>query len=130
MPLSAQDKQDLVALEHAMWSEETRFDLPFQEKRFAADFMEFGRSGRTYTRAQIIRTDRSPIEAKLKNLAVHELDSSTVLITYKSEASFGNEIEHALRSSVWVRTVSGWQMRFHQGTPCQPNTSVTGHGAA
>jgi hypothetical protein len=96
MPLSAQEQQDLVALEHAMWSEEKRFDLPFQEESFAADFMEFGRSGRTYTRAQIIRTDRSPIEAKLKNLAVHELDSATVLITYESEAKFGNEVEHAL----------------------------------
>ena len=130
MPLSAQEHQDLVALEHAMWSEEKRFDLPFQEETFAADFMEFGRSGRTYSRAQIIRTDRSPIEAKLKNLVVHELDSATVLITYESEAKFGNEVEHALRSSVWVRTVRGWQMRFHQGTPCQPNTLVAGHGAA
>jgi hypothetical protein len=71
MPLSVQDQQDLVALEHAMWSEDKRFDLPFQEERFAADFMEFGRSGRTYTRSQIIRTDRSPIDAKLKNLVVH-----------------------------------------------------------
>jgi len=130
MPLSAQDQQDLVALEHAMWSEEKRFDLRFQEERFAADFMEFGRSGRTYTRAQIIRTDRSRIEAKLKNLSVHELDSATVLVTYESEATIGNEVEYALRSSVWVRTVRGWQMRFHQGTPCQPNTLVTGHGAA
>ena len=113
-----------------MWCEETRFDLPFQEERFAPDFMEFGRSGRTYTRAQIICTDRSPIEAELKNLVVHELDASTALLTYESAARFGVEVEHALRSSVWVRTVKGWQMRFHQGTPCRPNTLVTAHGAA
>ena len=113
-----------------MWSEEKRFDLPFQEARFAADFMEFGRSGRTYTRAQIICTDCSPIDAKLKNLIVHELDSAAALLTYESEAKFGNEVEHALRSSVWVRTGSGWKMRFHQGTPCQPNTLVTVRGAA
>ena len=130
MPLSAQDHQDLVALEHEMWSEDKRFDLPFQEERFASDFMEFGRSGRTYTRAQIIRTDRSPIEAQLKSLVVHELNSATALVTYESEAKFGSEVEHALRSSVWVRTATGWQMRFHQGTPCQPNTLVATHGAA
>jgi len=113
-----------------MWSEEKRFDLAFQEARFAADFMEFGRSGRTYTRAQIIRADSSPIEAKLKNLIVHELDATTALVTYESEARFGNEVEYALRSSVWVRAVGGWQMRFHQGTPCQPNTLGAAHGAA
>jgi hypothetical protein len=84
MPLSAQDHQDLTALEHAMWQESTRFDLAFQEARFAADFLEFGRSGRTYTRTQIIRTDRSPINAKLTNLQLHALDVSTALVTYDS----------------------------------------------
>lgn len=130
MFLSSQDQQDLVALERAMWSEEKRFDLAFQEERFAAHFVEFGRSGRTYTRAQIIRTDRAPIDAKLKNLVVHDLDAATALVTYESETKLGHEVEHALRSSVWVRTVRGWQLRFHQGTPCQPSTLVSGHGAA
>lgn len=113
-----------------MWREETRFDLAFQEERFAADFMEFGRSGRTYTRAQIIHTDRSPIKAVLKHLLVHELDAATALVTYESEAQFGSAVEHALRSSVWVRTGNGWQMRFHQGTPCQPNALAAAYVVA
>jgi hypothetical protein len=130
MSLTAQDQRDLIALEHAMWSEETRFDLDFQEARFASDFLEFGRSGRTYTRSQIICTDRSPIAATLRNLQVRELDTSTALVTYESEARFGEQIEHALRSSVWTRAQEGWQMRFHQGTPFQPQAQGNGHSAA
>ncbi len=130
MPLPAQDKQELIALEHAMWSEDTRFDLAFQETRFSPDFIEFGRSGRTYTRTQIIRTDKSPIKATLRNMVVHELSATTALVTYESEARFGDDVEHALRSSVWVRRTGAWQMRFHQGTPCQPNTLGAAQGAA
>ena len=53
-----EDKAELTRLEQAMWRAETRLDLAFQEARFAPDFLEFGRSGRVYNRAQIIRTDR------------------------------------------------------------------------
>jgi hypothetical protein len=130
MPLSTQDQQDLIALEHAMWNEQTRFDLDFQEARFAVDFLEFGRSGRAYNRSQIIRTDRSPIVAMLRNFQVRELDTSTALVTYESEARFGEEVEHALRSSIWTRTQDRWQMRFHQGTPFLPEAPGSENSAA
>ena len=120
MLLSAKDERELLSLEHAMWQESTRFDLAFQEARFAADFLEFGRSGRTYTRSQIIRTDSSPINATLTNLQICALDQATVLVTYDSEAVYDNEVEHARRSSIWTRGEAGWQMRFHQGTPFNP----------
>lgn len=117
MSLSAQDEHDLISLERAMWHESTRFDLAFQESRFAADFVEFGRSGRTYTRAEIIRTDPHPITAVLKGLQVRALDVNTALVTYDSEAVYDGKVEYAHRSSIWSRGTNGWQMRFHQGTP-------------
>jgi hypothetical protein len=117
MLLSAEDQCEIASLEHAMWQESTRFDLAFQEARFAAEFLEFGRSGRTYTRSQIIRTDSSPINATLTKLQICALDLATVLVTYDSEALYDNEIEHSHRSSIWTRGNSGWQLRFHQGTP-------------
>ena len=116
-----------------MWREETRFDLVFQEQRFASDFMEFGRSGRTYTREQIIRTEASPIQAKLPlpNLKVRVLDVNTVLITYDSEATYEGVVEYAHRSSIWSRTEGYWVMRFHQGTAYQPSSQQSGgHSAA
>ena len=118
--LDPDDKAELTRLEEAMWRAETRFDLAFQEARFAPDFVEFGRSGRVYNRAQIIRTDKHPIEASLRNLRLVELDENTVLVTYNSVAVFDGVHEHARRSSIWCRSPAGWVMRFHQGTPYDP----------
>jgi hypothetical protein len=118
--LDPDDKAELTRLEEAMWRAETRFDLAFQEARFAPDFVEFGRSGRVYNRAQIIRTDKHPIEASLHNLRLLKLDENTVLVTYNSVAVFDGVHEHARRSSIWCRSPAGWVMRFHQGTPYDP----------
>ena len=125
--LNAKDRAEIIRLEEAMWREAMRFDLEFQEARFSDDFVEFGRSGRVYTRAEIIRTDSHPIHAKLPlaNLHVTALDDNIVLVTYNSEAVYAGVVEHARRSSIWSRSPSpnqspkqaAWVMRFHQGTP-------------
>jgi hypothetical protein len=117
MKIAKLDKDLLKELEESLWRSETRFDLTFQEKIFAPDFFEFGRSGRIYTRDQIIRTASSPILAKLplSHFNVHELDDRNVLVTYISEVQY-EEMEKANRCSVWSRSADGWQLRFHQAT--------------
>lgn len=118
MELNESEFEILKSLEESLWKSETRFNLSHQEKVFAPDFFEFGRSGRTYTREQMIRTTPEPIAAKLplQNFTVHILDSNNVLVTYISEVQY-EELEKANRCSVWSRTQTGWQLRFHQGTP-------------
>ena len=118
MKLSNADLTELKALDESLWRSETRFDLAHQEKVFAADCFEFGRSGRRYTREQMIREEFSPIKAQLplQNFSVHPLDDRHVLVTYISEVQY-EELEKANRCSVWSRTDQGWQLRFHQGTP-------------
>ena len=118
MELNESELEILKILEESLWRSETRFDLSHQEKVFAPDFFEFGRSGRTYTREQMIRTNSEPIAAKLplQNFKVHIIDSNNVLITYISEVQY-EELEKANRCSVWSRAPKGWQLRFHQGTP-------------
>ena len=120
--LNPEDQAALVALEESMWREQSRYDIAFQEQSFASDFFEFGRSGRIYTREEIVRMGASPIKAKLPlpNLRLRPLDVNTVQITYDSEATFEGVVEHAHCSSIWSRTPSGWVMRFHQGTPYEP----------
>lgn len=120
--LSEEDLAILTRLEEDMWREMTRFDQTFQEQRFAADCFEFGRSGRIYTRDQIIRQDSQPIHAvlPLPNLAIRLLDMNTAQVTYNSQVEYDGTIEYARRSSIWSRTESSWVMRFHQGTPYQP----------
>lgn len=132
LALSHVDEKTLIALEESMWREQTRFDLEFQERTFGPDFIEFGRSGRTYTRAQIIRYESSAIQATLplQNLKLRLLDVNTVQITYDSEVIYDGSTELAHRSSIWSRTPEGWVMRFHQGTPYQPSVAMQGEKGA
>ena len=124
--LNSEDQAELTRLEEAMWRPETRFDVAFQEARFSQDFIEFGRSGRVYNRDEIIRTDKHSIDATipLPGLAFRQIDKDTVLLTYNSEAVYNGVREYARRSSIWSRTLSGWVMRFHQGTPCHQADST------
>lgn len=109
---------ELLELESALWKSETRYNLEFQERTFAPDFFEFGRSGRRYTRSELIRTSTSPIRARfpLQEFNVAHIEANTYLVTYVSEALF-ETLERANRCSLWTKTDKGWQLRFHQGTP-------------
>lgn len=119
------DESQLLELERAMWRTETRCDLTFQEQHFAPDFIEFGQSGRTYSRAQMILSAPYPIKADLSNFHLRELGPGIVQITYDSTVMTSEgERKFAHRSSIWSKTSSGWQMRFHQGTPFQPGYAV------
>ncbi|MCU0769839.1 MAG: nuclear transport factor 2 family protein [Burkholderiaceae bacterium] len=117
--LSAEDRRALTRLEEAMWREETRFDKAFMEQALAPDFFEFGRSGRTYTRQQILDLPREPIVAQrlLEDLRVRLLDANTAQLTYNSRVCYHDIVESARRSSIWSRSGDTWVLRFHQGTP-------------
>ncbi len=119
MDISNHDYKKLKELEESLWRAETRFDSAYMDTILAQDFFEFGRSGRIYQRNDTLH-GASPQEIKakfpLKNFRVHEISENVVLITYVSEVVY-EEIEVANRSSLWVKTSNGWQLRFHQGTP-------------
>jgi len=119
LEVSAEDRLEITRLEEAMWRGETRFDLTFQETRFAPDFFEFGRSGRVYSRKQIILSETGEIQARLplEDLSIRVLDENTAQVTYNSHVEHDGVVEHARRSSIWSRGDHGWVMRFHQGTP-------------
>ena len=114
--------EELRRLEESLWRSESRYDRKLMESRFAADFFEFGRSGKIYRREELLfdPEDAGPIVATLPlpRLSVRELASDTYQVTYLSEVSRQGGVDRANRSSIWSRTPSGWQLRFHQGTPC------------
>lgn len=85
------------------------------------DFVEFGRSGRIYTRDEILNdfaTDAKLPVVQSRHFAVILLAEGVALLTYVSAHvnADGTSERHTLRSSIWVQTESGWRMRFHQGT--------------
>ena len=113
----------LPALEHPLWRTETRFDRALMDAPFAPDFHEFGRSGRRYTRDEMLfyRSDAEDIPATLHNLTVTTLSDTLALVTYISELRY-QPTEWANRASIWDRSSGRWQLRFHQGTPCEALT--------
>ena|ERR1700733_14911538 len=120
--LSEADRAELIRLEEGMWRQSTRFDEAFQEARFAVDFIEFGRSGRVYSRQQVIRSDPQQIDVvlPLPDLFICLLDQNTAQVMYTSCVTRDGVMECGRRSSICSRTDAGWIMRFHQGTPCAP----------
>lgn len=102
-----------------MWVGATRFDLDWLEGVLAADFFEFGRSGRACSRQECldIPAGEIAIELPLPNLKFRALCDDIVQVTYRSIVQAEGETLSALRSSIWHRTDDGWQLKFHQGTP-------------
>lgn len=109
----------LQMLEESLWLEKTRFDLAYMDSVLDETFFEYGRSGRIYTREEILAHSYQEIKAKLplENFQVHDIGENIKQVTYVSEV--GNAKLRANRSSIWVKKLSDWKLLFHQGTPVQ-----------
>jgi hypothetical protein len=114
--------ESLKTLETELHTIEARRNRQRMEELLHPDFVEFGRSGKRYTRADILNefgpTSVLPV-VRSGNFELAVLAEGVVLLTYTSahEDADGKHSRHTLRSSIWVSTQLGWQMRFHQGTP-------------
>jgi hypothetical protein len=111
----------LQSLECELHVPKIRGDIQRLAELLHPDFLEFGRSGRTYTRPQIFEllvaeTDQSEVHAQ--NFRLVQLSEFVCLLTYRSArvSESGALEEHANRSSVWRYEAHRWQMVFHQGT--------------
>lgn len=51
----------------------------------------------------------------LKDLTITAVAAGVALVTYVSEVQYGT-LEVGNRSSLWIKTEKGWQLKFHQGT--------------
>lgn len=118
MGLAPDDEATLRELEASLWRSETRWDRSHMEAILAPDFVEFGRSGRVYSREDALALEPEPFTARLPLDAwqARLLGPDNALVTYVSEVD-RNGVERANRSSIWSRTDDGWKLRFHQGTP-------------
>ncbi|MDF1874074.1 nuclear transport factor 2 family protein [Vannielia sp.] len=110
---------DFAALESAIWSAASAYDRAAIERLLAPDFFELSRSGRRYTREELL-TDTSegrPSAHRLHDLQSQPIAPGITLVTYRSETTTPDEVQWAARSTLWAETPAGWQARFHQGTP-------------
>lgn len=91
------------------------------ERLLHADFHEVGRSGRAYDRATVLAWLSS--QATLPDVVsdgfrVERLAADAALLHFRSALrDAGRPRQYTLRMSLWMLTVAGWQLRYHQGTP-------------
>jgi hypothetical protein len=112
----------LQTLEIELHKSSLRQDITRLNALLHPDFVEFGRSGKRYSRADILKMlpaeqDRPVIWADHFDLRM--LSPSIALLTYQSaHVMTDGKLERcAWRTSIWQATDDGWQMSFHQGTP-------------
>jgi hypothetical protein len=91
------------------------------ERYIANDFVEYGASGRIWTKQSVIEAMRTwPVEEReIVDFSVRTLSNSVVLVTYKSTRQgehFGTQ-RTSLRASIWRQNGKSWELLFHQGTP-------------
>ncbi len=113
--------EQLRELEEKLLQTEVRKSVKDLAILIADDFMEYGSSGNTYNKKQLIdRLSTAPIDQMtLLNFQVKLLSSSVALATYGA-VQYGERLEetkNSLRSSIWRLKEGEWQIVFHQGTP-------------
>lgn len=92
---------------HSLWRTQTRFDRSLMDQTLAPGFFEFGRSGKVYSRDQMLFDLKEAIEIKavlpLPSFQARHITETLVQATYISEVEYGGEIERANRSSIWQK---------------------------
>ena len=102
---------------------ETRKNRARLEQLLHPDFVEFARSGRQYSRSEVLEefsnSDVTMEAVHAESFELADLGQELALLTYLSahRGPDGALYQRTLRSSLWVATEVGWRMRFHQGTP-------------
>jgi hypothetical protein len=117
-PQPDEDVQLVIDLELRLLQPLVRASPVDVDKLLHPDFIEFGASGRTWDRAQVITSltgeqlsgGQAPITAS--DITGVRLADDVVHVTYVSQ----RDQRYARRSSIWRRTDAGWRIYFHQGT--------------
>lgn len=87
----------------------------------ADEFIEFGSSGRVFTKARIVGAMRAaaPVKVTATHVKVRRLTRGVALVTYRAHRHSEPPVD-SRRSSLWVQRQGRWQMLFHQGTLIPP----------
>lgn len=119
MQLNQADRSELQRLEEDLWRPEIRFDSAQMARVMAPDFFEYGRSGRVYSREDILAAQPEHFEAQLplRDFDARLLGPDVAQLTYNSIVRYDGEWMSSRRSSIWTRSSGSWRLRFHQGTP-------------
>ena len=109
----------ILALEQALHKNETRQDKAKLDELLHPEFMEIGRSGKRYSRQDILKefaTEKSLPEIEVSAAELYELRPGLVQLHYISNHKTDHAHRFTYRSSLWEFCDQRWLIRFHQGT--------------
>jgi len=111
----------LRQLEESLLNPAVRRDGERLRTMLTEDFLEFGSSGKVWTRKSIIEllaTEKNFYSPSIEDFHCSMLTDKVALVTYRTLRNDGKSGEslESLRSSIWTREDGAWRMRFHQGT--------------
>jgi len=116
-----QDKYlaEVEALERRLLDPRTRSSGKNLDELIADDFFEIGRSGRMWTKGEILKSlpQEQGLKIEMDSVQSRRIGKDIILITYRSRRVGVAQAAAALRSSIWQRRDNKWQVIFHQGTP-------------
>ena len=114
---------DFQLLERALHAACASSNIARVTELIHADFSEFGRSGKIWSKASLLSAlAESPgPELHSQDFAILSRSLESCLLTYRSAHILpdGKLARHTLRSSLWIRVDNNWQLIFHQGTACE-----------
>ncbi|GAL35307.1 hypothetical protein JCM19240_3677 [Vibrio maritimus] len=114
----------IIEQEIALHQFEVRQDKVKIERLIHPDFREVGRSGNSYDFKSIVRMMEaekpSNVQVHSQNYECVALEPTVQLLTYETALidDSGQISNFAKRSSIWVLVGELWQLKYHQGTPC------------
>jgi hypothetical protein len=108
-------------LEESLLDPAVRRDRARVRAILAEDFLEFGSSGRVWTRNTIVELltfETKFVPPSIEDFQCAQLSEHVALATYRTVRTDDTTGERlvSLRSSIWTRESGEWKMRFHQGT--------------
>ena len=105
--------------ELALLANDTRQDLDAVDRMLHRDFVEIGRSGRLWRRAETLSALRSEDAREspvVDEWRLEEISADFILVTYRLRTSAGQ----SRHSSIWDLAAGPPLIRFHQGTVIPP----------
>ena len=107
----------LLQLEMSLWIKETRYNKDYLNTILHPSFKEFGMSGKTYHKKDILKSKPTELDIKfpLKNVDIQDINGN-YLITYSITRVINNIEQTSNRSSLWLCEGETCQLLFHQGT--------------
>jgi len=114
----------MKTLEVSFFDNEIRHSGEMLNNLISDEFIEFGRSGKTFNKQEIISmlVNNDAPRFKLDNFQINNLSGDVLLVNYISFIENENrQTEKSLRTSIWKLYGDKWKIIFHQGTPAYYN---------